>query len=152
MIIKKVEFTKEGFEKMQKRLEELTEKRKQAIVSLQTARELGDLSENGAYKAARWELGGIDRELRRLKYFLRVAKVVEKVNNDSVDFGNNITVENEGKELTFTLVSSFESDPTHHKLSINSPIGKAVLGKKVGDKISVNTPSGLNTYIIKSIK
>lgn len=148
----KIQFTKEGYEKIQKDFSHLTEKRKEAVINLRTAREMGDLSENGAYKAARWELGGIDRQLRRLSYLLRMAKVYETNNNGFIDFGRKVTLFDGKSKLTFILVSSFESDPTQDKLSIESPIGKAIIGKRVGDMVRVTTPSGIITYTIDSIE
>lgn len=81
---KKIPFTKEGFEKNQKDYDLLLEKRKEILVRLQAAREMGDLSENGAYTAAKLELRSTDRELRRLKYLLRFGVVTEKTNNGVV--------------------------------------------------------------------
>lgn len=128
----------------------LTKKREGAVINLRTAREMGDLSENGAYKAARFELSSIDRELRRLTYLLRYGEVVETVNKNYIDFGSRVTLDDGKQQLAFTLVSSYESDPGKQKLSIYSPIGRGVMGKRKGDKVIVNAPAGQKTYTIVS--
>lgn len=148
----KIQFTKDGFEKINNRFQFLTNKRPEAVKRLQNARELGDLSENGAYKAARFEVNSIDRELRHLTRIIQDAEVIEYTPKNFVDFGSFITLANGKEQLSFTLVGKYESDPVNKKLSTYSPIGKAVLGKRVGDKIIVNTPTEEITYTIIDIK
>jgi len=145
-------FTPEGYQKLKDDLTIFTKRRVTAVNSLRTAREMGDLSENGAYKAARFELSFVDRELRRLKFLLRFGKIGAVVNSGQVGFGNRVTLTNETEELTFTLVDGYESNPRDKKLSFVSPIGKAVLGKTVGETITVSTPSGTKQYTIRQIK
>lgn len=151
MKFRKVQFTKEGFEKINNRFKFLTDKRPQAVNRLQSARELGDLSENGAYKAARFELNSIDREIRHLTRILKNVEIIESTHKDFVDFGSIVTLSNDKDNFSFTLVGKYESDPVNKKLSTFSPIGKAVLGKKAGDKITVNAPSGQIIYTINKI-
>lgn len=145
---RKIKFTKEGFEKVKKDLADLEEKRKVAVINLQKAREMGDLSENGAYKAARFELSGIDREIRLKKINLRFGEVVENVKSENLDFGNKVIVEYDGKKTEYTLVGPQESDPRVGKLSVESPIGRALVGKKIGEEVKVNLPSGQKKYKI----
>jgi len=147
-----IKYSKEGYEKLKNKLSELEKKREEVIKSLQSAREQGDLSENGAYKAAKFELGNVDRQLRLVKYQIRYGKVVEKNHNNKIDFGSTVTLDDHGKELNFTLVGAYESNPSENKISINSPIGKAVLGRNQGDLISVNTPLGTRMFKIINIK
>jgi transcription elongation factor GreA len=152
MNIKKIQFTKAGFEKAQKDFDDLTEKRKTSVLKLQEARAHGDLSENGAYKAARFELSDVDRELRRLKYLLRFGEIVESTTNtSSVGFGSLVTIKNKTRGLTFTLVGPYESNPKSGSLSVASPVGRAVLGHKKGDKVTVFTPNGKTEYEIIKI-
>lgn len=151
-LLKKIAFTKEGYQKVQDDIRVLTEKRVGAVVNLRTAREMGDLSENGAYKAARFELSAIDRELRRLNYLLRFGVVVESAHSGVIDFGSTITVKTGDKTMTFLLVDGYESNPKEHKLSVKSPIGRALVGKKVGDQVIVVAPAGKTTYVILEVK
>lgn len=144
----KIKFTPEGMQKIKADFEMLTKKRIGAIKELQRAREMGDLSENGAYKAARFEVNDIDRQLRRLKYLLRFGEVVTKTNTTTIDFGCHVTLTDGQKELTFTLVDGFESDPQQQKVSFKSPIGRAILGKKTGDKVRVKIPAGEVVYTV----
>jgi transcription elongation factor GreA len=151
-MIRKIQFTRAGLEKAQKDFDELTEKRKTSVLKLQEARAHGDLSENGAYKAARFELSDVDRELRRLKYLLRFGEVVEvQTSTGQINFGNVVTIKNPTREMTFTLVGPYESNPKSGSLSVASPVGKAVLGHKKGDMIVVFTPNGKIEYEIIKI-
>lgn len=149
---KKIPFTKEGFEKNQKDYDLLLEKRKEILVRLQAAREMGDLSENGAYTAAKFELRSTDRELRRLKYLLRFGVVTEKTNNGVVDFGSVVSLDDGKEKMIFTMVSGYESNPTQNKLSIDSPLGKAILGKKAGNSVTLTMPEGITEYLICKIE
>ena len=148
----KIPFTKIGFEKNQKDYDVLLEKRKEILVRLQAAREMGDLSENGAYTAAKFELRNTDRELRRLKYLIRFGVVTDKKGNDVVDFGSQVTIDDGREKMVFMIVSGYESNPTSSKLSSESPIGRALLGKKEGDKISVHSPDGIIEYKLLKIE
>lgn len=147
-----IPFTKEGFEKNQKDYQVLLEKRKEILVRLQAAREMGDLSENGAYQAARFELGSTDRELRRLKYLLRFGVVTEKKDGGVVNFGSVVTLNNGKEKMTFLMVSGYESNPTQNKLSIDSPLGKAIFGKKAGEKTIITSPDGVTEYTILKLE
>lgn len=147
-----VPFTKEGYENLKVRQAELLAKREVVLVSLQRAREMGDLSENGAYTSAKFELGNVDRELRRIEFNLKYGKIVEINSDGSVGFGNKVTVGLNDKEYIYTLVGSQESDPKAGKLSLESPIGMALLGKKVGDKALVVMPDRQIEYSVKKIE
>lgn len=133
-------------------LQRLLQLRKEVIIRLQTAREMGDLSENGAYTAAKFELGTIGRQLRAVHHILDNGYVpATNANADVANFGHVITLKNAERKLTFTLVSEYESNPAAQKLSLASPIGKAVLGKKVGDEVHVSAPTGVSTYQVIKI-
>lgn len=144
-------FTKDGYEKLQKEQEALLVKRKEVIETLKKAREMGDLSENGLYKAAKFELGDTDRKLRRAKTMLSQATIVTKTSNDTVGIGSTISVLIGEKKDTFTIVGDFEADPINKKISQNSPIGRALMGRKVGDTISFSAPSGSVVYTLLKI-
>lgn len=144
-------FTKAGYELLKVRQTELLAKREIVLVSLQRAREMGDLSENGAYTAARFELGNVDRELRTLEFNLKYGSIVATSTSDKVGFGSKVTVELNGKVYTYTLVGTQESDPRNGILSLESPIGIALVGKRVGDKVSVSMPDRQIEYIVKKV-
>lgn len=148
----KIPFTKDGYNKLISDLRAASEKRIEAVQRLKTAREMGDLSENGAYRAARFELSSIDREIRRLTYLIRIGKVVDGADTDIADIGKKILLKDGNREFAFTLVNTYESDPINQKLSVNSPIGIAVINKKTGDTVAVNAPNGKRIYKIVSIK
>ena len=148
---KKIPFTKDGYQKLQTDLALFTTKRKGAVINLRTARDMGDLSENAAYKAARMELSAIDRQIRRLTYLLRYGVIVEKHGSAEVDFGSRVTLDNGKTKMTFDLVGGYESDPKQEKLSVFSPIGKAILHKHVGDAVTVHAPVGEINYTIVEI-
>lgn len=146
-----IPFTREAFKKLQKKFDQLTSGRQDILTRLQSAREMGDLSENGAYQYAKFELRNTDRELRRLTHLLRYGVVIESKKDGTVDFGCQVTLQSSNGQRTFTLVSGHESDPVTQKLSFNSPIGQAVMGKKVGDKVVVTAPAGKITYTIVAV-
>lgn len=113
---------------------------------------MGDLSENGAYTAAKFELGTIGRQLRAVRHILDNGYIHEtKTAAGVADFGRVITLKSNDRTLTFTLVSEYESNPAEQKLSLNSPIGQAVRGKKVGDTVEVLAPTGITTYKILKV-
>ncbi|MEK7166736.1 MAG: GreA/GreB family elongation factor [Patescibacteria group bacterium] len=152
MIPKKIKFTKDGYQKLKDDFEKFTYQRKSAVINLRTAREMGDLSENGAYKAARFELSSIDRELRRLTYLLRFGEITAISHTEFIGFGSHITLTTGKQKRSFMLVEGYESNPHENKLSVQSPIGKAVVGKQVGDKVTVNAPNGSIVYTIIQVK
>lgn len=148
-----IPFTQAAYTKNQQEFDRLTRLRKEVMERLKIAREMGDLSENGAYTAAKFELGSIGRQLRQLKHLL-VHGYVATTNtaNDTADFGKKITVTDGSSTFTFQLVSEFESNLAEQKLSLQSPIGKAVFGNKVNDVINVQSPSGEKKYTITAIE
>jgi transcription elongation factor GreA len=146
-----IPFTRDGYAHLKTRQAELLAKREIVLVSLQRAREMGDLSENGAYTSAKFELGNVDRELRRLAHNIKYGVVVESTQHEKVAFGSSVTVELSGKEYTYLLVGTQESDPKLARISLESPIGQALLHKKVGDTARVITPDRTIEYHIKKI-
>ena len=135
-------FTKEGFASLEEELDKLIKRRPQVVINLTNAREQGDLSENAGYHAAKEELGQIDSRVKVIKYLLRAGKIQESAQIEQISFGNTVTVHNGEKELTFTVVEELEADPANAKISTSSPIGKELMGKKVGDEFEVDAPSG----------
>jgi transcription elongation factor GreA len=141
-------FTKEGYEKVQKEYDDLLASRPEAVSELKRAREMGDLSENGFYKGARFKLSAVDRRLRELKHLLKVGKVVAKQSGDTVEIGSTVVVSIDNITREFLIVGGFESNPLEGKISHISPIGKALMHKKAGEKIAVTIPAGEVIYTI----
>lgn len=147
-----VPFTQAGYDKLKVRQAELLAKREVVLVSLQRAREQGDLSENGAYTSAKFELGNVDRELRRLNHNIKYGVVKQADGTGKVGFGNRVTVTLNDKEYTYLLVGSQESDPSQAMLSVDSPVGQALLGKRVGDTVVVTMPDRTIEYRVRKIE
>lgn len=149
--LKKIPFTRAGYEKIKSEYERLRDERPKILERLQKAREMGDLSENGMYKAARLELGDTDRRLRRLTYLMRLGQVVDSHDNNVASFGSRVKLSIKNKEVTYTLVNKHEADPSSGKISVESPLGKAVLGKKVGDDAVLELENRTLVYRVEEI-
>lgn len=147
-----IPFTETGFEKIKKEYEEILKNRKKAVSELSTARDMGDRSENAAYKSARFKLSGIDRRIRFLKKLIDQGVVVSPKTVDTVEIGSSVTVETNGKQIVFDLVGEYEADPMARKLSHKSPVGGLLVGKKVGDTVFVTTPGGVVKYKILKLR
>lgn len=145
------QFTKQGYQALRDELTKLEKRRPIVVVNLINAREQGDLSENAGYHAAKEELGQIDSRIKELRYLLRVGKVVESQDRSKVTFGNTVTLQNGQSQLSFTLVEKLEANPAEGKISTDSPIGAALIGKKIGDLFEVITPSGQTKFKILKI-
>ena len=154
LFMKKVQLTQEGYENLQKELKNLIEvKKPQAVDRLSKARAMGDLSENSEYTAAKEDLSFVEGRIQEVEEIIKTAEVVTNRNgNHVVDVGVAVTVEADGKRDEFHIVGEFEADPMNKKLSNTSPIGKALIGKKVGDLVEVEIPAGKIVYKILEIK
>jgi transcription elongation factor GreA len=149
--------TPEGFEKLQEELNYLTEVRRREIADrIRTAREFGDISENSEYDDAKNEQYLLERRISELQRRVRNAKVVDNAgkDTDSVDLGTMVTLRAvaDAKERTFQIVGANESDPQSGKLSHASPVGRAVLNRRVGEKVTVSTPRGSTEYEIVNVE
>ena len=148
----KILFTKSGFEKIIKDKEDLVKQRPLAVLDLKKAREMGDLSENGYYKAARAKLNEIDRNIRQLSYLFKFSVIAHDPRKGIISIGSKVNLKISGKDKEYVIVGEHEANPSEGKVSFLSPIGKDLLEKKIGDNISVNSPSGImNVEIIKII-
>ena len=145
-------FTHEGLEDMKKELADLLEKRKPAVEELSRARDMGDRSENAAYKSARQILTGLDRRIQRLEHVIKHAQVVQPKFKDVVDIGSRVILENNNGTVEYLIVGGLESDLSKGRLSCFSPVGKAIINKKVGERVSLHVPAGRIEYLIKEIK
>lgn len=152
--MKKIQFTKEGYVKLQEEHKQLVgTKRAQALDRLHKARSMGDLSENSEYTAAKEDLAFVEGRIRELEELIANAEIVKQQSHShAVDIGCHVVVEVNGDHHEFTIVGEFEADPMEKKLSHTSPIGKALLGKKIGEVIHVDVPAGKIVYKIVDIK
>ena len=154
MNTKKIFLTQKGFDDLKKEYNEVLEKRRPEVVErLSSAREMGDLSENAEYTAAREELSFIDNRIDELEVLLKQAQLITDAGHKSasVDLGSQVSVKIANKEEVFTVVGEWEADPAEKKISHESPLGKALLGKAVGDEIEVDAPVGKKVYTVVSI-
>jgi len=137
--------TEEGLNQMKEELDFLKrEKRPEVIEALKEARELGDLSENAEYDAARTEQAELENRILMLEKMVERAVVIEEADTDVVSIGNKVEIEYIGddEKETYTIVGSKEADPCENKISNESPIALAILGKKIGDIATVQSPNG----------
>jgi transcription elongation factor GreA len=150
-----VKLTKTGLDALRKELTELRDvKRPKLVERLANARSQGDLSENSDYQSAREELEFLDGRIDELEEVLGHASVVtaKSKNGHSVSLGTKVTVKVNGKETIFDIVGEWEADPINKKISHNSPLGLALLGKKVGEVTEVEAPAGKINYEILAIE
>lgn len=144
--------TKEGYKQAQTDYDGLVSKRKITVGELRKYREMGDLSENGAYKGAKAQLGSIDYQLRKLQRILSTAKIIQKRFTDIVGVGSTIVIKSDEVERTFLVVGPHEASPSEGKISFHSPLGKALLGKRVGESVIIETPSGKSIFKILKLE
>ena len=148
--------TKEGYEKLQEELEYLQKVKRQEVAErLHEAMEGGELIENAEYEAAKNEQAFVEGRIQELDALLASAKIIEdngkKKKSDGVQLGSKVTIKEGNFEAeTFTVVGVAEANPREGKISNESPIGKAILGHKVGEAVKVETPGG--TYTVKILK
>jgi len=152
--MKKVQLTQEGFELLKQELKTLKdEKHPLAIDKLQKARSMGDLKENNAYSSARDELSLMEGRVQEIEEILKNVEIVNQTSDkNGISIGAHVTIEVEGNQEQLYIVGEYEADPMNKKVSHTSPIGKALIGKQVGDTIQVEIPSGKINYKIVDIK
>jgi len=146
--------TKQKYEELTAELKELKNvKRKEVAEALDYARGLGDLSENAEYHEARAQQADVEERIVKLESILKNATVVEDRHGDHAMIGSTVTVEKkDGTRRTFMIVGSAESDMANGKISNRSPLGAAVLSKKVGETFTFNSPSGKMEYKVIDVK
>lgn len=150
----KVLLTQEGLDQLNKEYNQLVEvKRPEMVKRLAIAREQGDLAENSEYAAAREELNLVDGRIFELEEILKHAQIITSTHTkNAVEVGCRVTLHINGKREIFAIVGEWEADPKEKKISHSSPLGKALLGKKVGDQIEVEAPVGKINYKILHIE
>ncbi len=153
MTKKTVYLTQEGFLELKKELDDLINiKRPANIKAIKEARALGDLSENAEYDAARNEQAELEGRIKKIEQILENVSIIENVDNSKVSIGNTVKIKyvDDGEEDEYQIVGSQEADPFESKISNESPIAQALLGRKVGEVVDVNSPNGV--YQVKITK
>lgn len=149
---KKISLTKRGRDKLVEELENLKKVKRPAVVErIKRARDYGDLSENAEYEDARNEQSFVEGRIQELEHIIKYAEVSEKSGGGKVALGSQVTVEIDKEKFTYEIVGSTEADPMSGKISSDSPIGSAILGKGIGEKILAQTPSGEIKLTIVSV-
>ncbi len=150
---KEVYLTEEGLEQIKEELNYLKlEKRPEIVQALKDARAQGDLSENAEYDAARGDQAVVEAKIQELEQMLEKAVIITDVNKDVVSIGTRVTIEyvDDAECEEYSIVGSKEADPFLNKISNESPIAKAIMGMKIGDRVSVDSPNG--KYDVKIVK
>lgn len=144
------QITAEGKAELEKELAELKERRLEISEKIAAARDYGDLSENAEYDAAREEQGIVETRVLEIEDILNNFEIIKPKSGGSVHVGSTVDLKN-GKKVTYTIVGPVEADPLEGKISNESPIGAALMGKKAGDKVTIETPKGNVAYTIEAV-
>jgi transcription elongation factor GreA len=144
--------TREGVDELQSELDTLVAKRPDIADAIKTARELGDLAENAEYQSARAEQDRNEARISEIQNILQNVEIIKKPRGDSkIQLGSMVKLKNDGKTKEFQVVGTVEADPLNGKISDESPIGQALLGKKEGESVEIVTPAETTTYKIVDI-
>ncbi|MBI4087594.1 MAG: transcription elongation factor GreA [Candidatus Liptonbacteria bacterium] len=146
--------TKERLEELKEELDDLKNKKRVEIAErLKHAKEYGDLSENSEYAQAREDQSVVETRIFELEEMLKKAVIIKKsAGGDKVEVGSTITAKKGDHVVSYTIVGAYEAKPEEGRISDQSPLGRAFLGHRVGDKVSVQTPSALVEYQITKIE
>jgi transcription elongation factor GreA len=148
---KQFRLTQEGVDELKAELIILVAKRGDIAEAIRSARELGDLAENAEYQSARQEQERNENRVSEIEGILKSVEIIKKPKAGSkVQLGSKVTLKN-GTTKEFTVVGTVEADPLNGKISDESPIGRALLGKAVGDDVEIQTPALTSTYKITAI-
>lgn len=149
---KQFRLTQAGVDELQAELNELIAKRAGIAEAIKTAREQGDLAENAEYQSARADQERNDTRISEIENILLSVEIIKKPKGDSkVQLGSTVKLKGESKTKEFQVVGTVEADPLNGKISDESPIGQALLGKKVGETVEIVTPADTTTYKIAEI-
>jgi transcription elongation factor GreA len=157
VVAEKVHMTRRGYEGLQERLRLLkVDERRKIVREIQVARELGDLSENAEYHAAKERQGHLEARIREIEDKLARAEVIDTSGQatDRVRFGATVVLEDSasGEEVSYMIVGEDEADVSQGRISIHSPVARALIGKEVDDEVIVRVPSGTKEYEIHEIR
>jgi transcription elongation factor GreA len=143
--------TQSGIDELKTELEALKVRRVETAEAIKVARELGDLSENAEYQAARQEQERNDARIDEIEHILANVEVIKSKGGKQVGLGSTVTLKGGKKDMVLQVVGTIEADPLAQKISDESPIGKALIGKKEGDEVEIKTPTSTTVYTIASI-
>jgi transcription elongation factor GreA len=148
----RVKLTIAGKAKLKEELAELKSKRGEIAERLATAKEFGDLRENAEYSSARSEQGVLETRILEIEDMLQNSEIIRQKKGGNIALGSTITLKSKFGEQKYSIVGAVEADPLDNKLSEVSPLGKQLLGKKIGDIASLSTPAGDVEYTVVSVE
>ena len=143
--------TQEGKAELENELEELKSRRGAMAEKIANARDYGDLSENAEYDSAREEQGLVESRVIEIEDILQNCDIIKATKSSTIKVGSTVVLKN-GSEVTYRIVGPVEADPLEGKISNESPIGAALMGKKEGDAVTITTPKGEMTYHVKEVR
>lgn len=149
---KKYQITDAGKKELEIELESLKGRRGEIAEKIAEARSFGDLSENAEYDAAREEQGLLETRVAEIEDILQHAAIIQSGSASEVGLGSVVELKNDAKTVVYTVVGPVEANPLEGKISNESPIGQALMGKKVGDEVVISTPKAELTYVVAAIR
>ena len=148
---KQYQITAEGKKELELELEGLKARRGEVADKISEARDFGDLSENAEYDAAREEQGLLETRIAEIEDIVNNAEIIKASKKSVIGLGSRVELKTGAKKMVYTIVGPVEADPLEGRVSNESPIGMALYGKKVDDKVTITTPKGDTTYTIVSV-
>lgn len=150
---KQYRLTKEGVAELEQELKDHIAERGPVAERIKLARELGDLSENAEYSSAKDEQEKLENRIKEIENILKSVEIIQKPKNDgAVQLGSTVTITANGTTKQFEVVGTIEADPLEGKISDESPIGRALLGKKVGEEVELKIGNDVRCFTVSSIK
>lgn len=146
------QITESGQRELERELEELKSRRGEIADKIAAARDFGDLSENAEYDAAREAQGLLETRITEIETILQNASIIQVGGSSTVALGSTVELEANGKAVVYTVVGPVEADPLEGKVSNESPIGQALMGKAVGDTVTISTPKGELAYTVVALR
>lgn len=146
------QITESGQRELERELEELKSRRGEIADKIAAARDFGDLSENAEYDAAREAQGLLETRITEIETILQNASIIQAGGSSTVVLGSTVELEANGKTVVYTVVGPVEADPLEGKVSNESPIGQALMGKAVGDTVTISTPKGELAYAVVALR
>ena len=146
------QITESGQRELERELEELKSQRGEIADKIAAARDFGDLSENAEYDAAREAQGLLETRITEIETILQNASIIQAGSSSTVTLGSTVELEANGKAVVYTVVGPVEADPLEGKVSYESPIGQALMGKTVGDTVTISTPKGELAYTVVALR